>query len=119
MWLPGLRADLWRRFVERVVTRVPGLRPSGEEGIAWSLGAHELAAEAQVIDTYAAALREGLTRAAVERAEATLPEALCAVAGGFAGRTAVLVAADGTSARTAFDALVPWGLFTFEPFGGS
>jgi hypothetical protein len=119
VWLPGLRADLWRRFVERVIPRVPGLRPAGEMNLAWSLGEHELAAEAQVIDTYAAALRDGLSLAAIERAESTLPEALCAVAGGFAGRTAVLVAADGTSARTAFDTLVPWGLFTFEPFGGS
>lgn len=119
VWLPGLRADLWRRFVERVVPRVPGLRPAGDGGVAWSLGEHELAAEAQVIDTYAAALRGALTLTAVERAEAALPAALCAVASGFAGRTAVLVAGDGGGGAAAFDTLVPWGLFTFEPFGGS
>lgn len=119
VWLPGLRADLWARFVERVVSRVPGLEPAGDGGLAWSLGDHELASEAQVIDTYAAALRDGLSRAAVERAEAALPAALCAAAGGFAGRTAVLIAADGAGGATAFDTLVPWGLFTFDPFGGS
>lgn len=119
VWLPGLRADLWERFVTRVLSRVPGLQRTGDEGLAWSLGPPESSPEARTIDVYAASLGEGFSLPAVEAAEAATPAALAAVASAFAGRTAVLFAGHGTGASTVFDTLVPWGLFTFDPFGGS
>lgn len=129
--LPGLQADLWHRFKTRVLAKVTGLSPAGEEGVAWSFEAavehtaegiddatprreHRGSDEVTRVGAYAAI---GVTRdAALDELEASLVTTMRALCGGFAGRTAVLFAGERASTakgRSAFETLTPYGLYTY------
>ncbi|MFO0651884.1 MAG: hypothetical protein U0326_37025 [Polyangiales bacterium] len=136
--LPGLRVDLWEGFKSRVLSKLTGLAPAGDEGVAWSLdeGAggdipasideaakprreHRGSVEVMCVAVWAAGLREGVTDEAIEAVEAALVPSLRALCGGFAGRTAVLFAGersakgDEAADRSAFAVLAPYGLYTY------
>jgi hypothetical protein len=135
--LPGLRYDGWERFKTRVLAAIAGLAPTEEQGVAWSLPGddrveetpvaeavtprreHRGSVEVMRVPAYAVALREGVDDARLEAVEAALVPALRALCGGFAGRTAVLFAAEraagegAAEGRSAFAVLVPWGLYTY------
>ncbi len=136
--LPGLRVDLWEGFKSRVLSKLTGLAPAGDEGVAWSFeeGAggdvpasldeaakprreHRGSVEVMCVGLWAAGLREGVTDEAIEAVEAALVPSLRALCGGFAGRTAVLFAGersakgDGAADRSAFAVLAPYGLYTY------
>lgn len=134
--LPGLRVDLVARLEAKVLAPLGFQRIDG--GVTRSLaGASTSAAstarvsvggsEATRLHAYAAALAEGgpLDEAA-SRAEHDALVAMRSLAGGFTGRTAVLLMADVGAAEPdgprdrrplggacPFAELVPWGLYTF------
>jgi hypothetical protein len=134
--LPGLRVDLMPRLESRVLAPLGLRRVDG--GVTRSLAGATTevhpssrvalgGSEATRLATYALSLAEagGLDDAAT-RAEQNALAAMRSYAGGFTGRTAVLVMADVGAAepdralepRTLggacpFAELVPWGLYTF------
>jgi len=134
--LPGLRVDLMSRLESRVLSPLGLRRIDG--GVTRSLSAASTTApatsrvalggsEATRLATYAMALAEpGSLEDAALRAEQNALAAMRSYAGGFVGRTAILLMADvgaaepelSLVARTLggecpFAELVPWGLYTF------
>ncbi len=134
--LPGLRVDLMARLESRVLAPLGFRRVAG--GVTRSLAAAPTImqpsarvalgdSEATRLATYALALSEpGSLEDAVVRAEHNTLAAMRSYAGGFSGRTAVLVMADVGAAEPdrahdpralgggcPFAELVPWGLYTF------
>jgi len=134
--LPGLRVDLMSRLESRVLSPLGLRRIDG--GVTRSLSAASTTApatsrvalggsEATRLATYAMALAEpGSLEEAALRAEQNALAAMRSYAGGFVGRTAILLMADvgaaepdlALVARTLggecpFAELVPWGLYTF------
>jgi hypothetical protein len=134
--LPGLRVDLMARLEARVLSPLGFKRIDG--GVTRSLAAASTVApassrvalggsEATRLATYAMALGEpGSLEDAALRAEQNALAAMRSYAGGFVGRTAVLLMADVGAAEPdlalearplggecPFAELVPWGLYTF------
>jgi hypothetical protein len=134
--LPGLRVDLMARLESRVLTPLGLRRIDG--GVTRSLAGAPMTtqpsarvalggSEATRLATYALSFAEpGALDEAAARAEQNALAAMRSYAGGFTGRTAVLVMADVGAAepdralepRTLggecpFAELVPWGLYTF------
>ena len=134
--LPGLRVDLMARLETRVLAPLGFRRLEG--GVTRSLAAAPTVAqsssrvalggsEATRLATYAQALAEpGSLEDAVVRAEHNALAAMRSYAGGFGGRTALLLMADLGAAEPdraleprvlggecPFAELVPWGLYTF------
>ncbi|MDO9021316.1 MAG: hypothetical protein Q8S73_06995 [Deltaproteobacteria bacterium] len=134
--LPGLRVDLMGRLESRVLAPLGFRRVDG--GVTRSLAAASTStqpsarvalgdSEATRLASYAMALAEpGPLEDAVARAEHNALAAMRSYAGGFGGRTAVLVMADVGAAEPdpalepralgggcPFAELVPWGLYTF------
>lgn len=134
--LPGLRVDLMPRLESRVLAPLGFRRVEG--GVTRSLAGAPTAvqpssrmvlggSEATRLASYALALAEpGFFEEAAVRAEQNALAAMRSYAGGFVGRTALLLMADVGAAEPdraldprvlggecPFAELVPWGLYTF------
>lgn len=132
--LSGLRLDLWERLQSRVMSALPGWALA-DEGVHRATGdlagvleetvdealrpRREVMQGVEVwrVTAYGRSLADRTVTldGAASRVERALPSSLRAVAGGFAGATAVMVMSDVGEARgdaSAFADIVPWALYT-------